>query len=111
MSYNIMTLSSQKATISEKNSLMTPLFNLFVLSRASDNTTSQNIGGTDANLKFFGGTVPPVPTYVSAPVIRPVYTMLNIRNAARKKHLGRVLLQDFGVPFIWGLFPCTFSLL
>src|SRR6218665_3973128 len=35
-------------TISEKNSFMTPLFTLFILYRASDNTTSQNIGGTDA---------------------------------------------------------------
>ena len=42
---------------------MTPFFTLFVLSHTSDNTTSQNIGGTDAwavpHLKFWG-TVPPV---------------------------------------------------
>src|SRR6218665_1565531 len=54
----------RKTTISEKNSLMTPFFTLFVLSRAFDNTTSQNIGGTDAwaipHLKF-GGTVPRPP--------------------------------------------------
>src|SRR6218665_2090699 len=47
-----------KWTISEKDSLTTPFFTLFVLSRASDNTTSQNIGGTDAwavpHLKFRG---------------------------------------------------------
>src|SRR6218665_1385909 len=30
---------------SEKNSLIRPFFTLFVLSRASDNTTSLNIGG------------------------------------------------------------------
>ena len=38
---------------------------MFVLSRASDNTTSLNIGGTNAwavpHLKFLWGTVPPVP--------------------------------------------------
>ena len=43
---------------------MTPFFTLFVLSRASDNTTSQNIGGTDAwavpHLTFWGDR-PPVP--------------------------------------------------
>jgi len=43
---------------------MTLFFTLFVLSRASDNTISQNIGGTDAwavpHLKFFGDR-PPVP--------------------------------------------------
>src|SRR6218665_1572887 len=44
--------------ISQKKSLMTPFFTLFVLSRASDNTTSQNIKGTDAwavppHLQFF----------------------------------------------------------
>src|SRR6218665_1642554 len=41
------------------------LLSLFLLSRASDNTTSQNIGGTDAwavsHLKFCWGTFPPVP--------------------------------------------------
>src|SRR6218665_2503904 len=36
-------------TISEKNSLlMTPFVTLFILSRPSDNTISQNIRGTDA---------------------------------------------------------------
>src|SRR6218665_2371216 len=39
---------TRTTTISEKNSFMTPFFTLFVLSRASDNTTSQNIGGTNA---------------------------------------------------------------
>src|SRR6218665_537810 len=54
---------TRKTTISEKNSLMTPfLKTLFVLSRASDNTTFQNIGGTDAwavppTSNFIGGTV------------------------------------------------------
>src|SRR6218665_2425886 len=56
---------TRTTTISEKNSFMTPFFKtLFVLSRASDNTTSQNIGGTDAwavpHLKFFLDR-PPVP--------------------------------------------------
>src|SRR6218665_855900 len=42
-----------------------PFFTLFTLSRTSDNTTSQNIGGTNAcsipHLKFFWGGPPPVP--------------------------------------------------
>src|SRR6218665_2976517 len=57
---------TRKTTILEKNSLMTLFFTLFVLSRASDNTTSQNIGGGGCmdrppTSNFFGGTVPPVP--------------------------------------------------
>src|SRR6218665_2753157 len=40
-------------------------FTLFILSRRSDNTTSQNIGGTNAWAvpppQILGGTVPPVP--------------------------------------------------
>src|SRR6218665_3026643 len=43
---------------------MTSFFTLFVLSRTTGNTTSQNIGGTDAwavpHLKCWG-TVPPFP--------------------------------------------------
>ena len=47
MSY--MTLSSpEKPVFQEINSLITPFLTLFVLSRASHNTTSQNIGGMDA---------------------------------------------------------------
>src|SRR6218665_2853303 len=53
---------TRKTTISEKNSLTTLFFTLFVLSRASENTTSQNIGGTDAwavpHLKFCGDRPP-----------------------------------------------------
>ena len=41
----------------------TPFFTLFILSRTSDNTTSQNIGGTNAWAvpppQTLGGTVPP----------------------------------------------------
>jgi len=60
-----MTLSSQEKQLFQKRvPFMTPFFTLFVLSRASDNTTSQNIEGTDAwavpHLTFLGGTVPPV---------------------------------------------------
>ena len=48
-----------------ENSFTTSFFTLFILSRASDNTTSQNIGGTDTwsvpHLKLLGETVPPVP--------------------------------------------------
>src|SRR6218665_2905090 len=43
----------------------TQFFTLFMLSRTSDNTTSQNIGGTNAwavpHLKFWGDRPPPVP--------------------------------------------------
>src|SRR6218665_3891841 len=41
-----------------------PFFTLFILSRTSDNTASQNIGGNNAWAapppKIWGGTVPPV---------------------------------------------------
>ena len=37
---------------------MTPLFSRFVLSHASNNTTSQNIGGAIPHLKFWGGPSP-----------------------------------------------------
>src|SRR6218665_691217 len=36
-----------KSRISQNNSLMTPFFTLFLLSRTSNNTTSQNNGGAD----------------------------------------------------------------
>src|SRR6218665_1119781 len=39
---------TRKTTISQKNSLISPFFTLFVLSRTSYNTTSLNIGGTNA---------------------------------------------------------------
>jgi len=66
---------TRKTTISEKNSLITPFFILFVLSRASDNTTSQyllggrmhgpspasNLGGTVPRLKFGGYRLPSPP--------------------------------------------------
>src|SRR6218665_2990156 len=43
----------------------TPIFTRFILSRASENTTSQNIGGTDAwavpHLKFLGDRPPNTP--------------------------------------------------
>jgi len=55
---------TRKITISDKNSLR-PLFTLFVLSRASDNTASLNIGGTNAwvvpHLKFWGDCPPSPP--------------------------------------------------
>src|SRR6218665_875293 len=61
-----MTLSSQeKSTISEMNSLRTPFFTLFELSRPSHNTSSLNIGGTNAWAvpppQIFWGTVPQPP--------------------------------------------------
>src|SRR6218665_1369809 len=43
-----------------------PFFTLFILSRTSDNTASQNIGGTNAWAdpppQILRGTVPPVPS-------------------------------------------------
>jgi len=51
--------------ISEKNSFMTPFFTLFVLLRASDNTTSQNIEGDGcmgrSPTSNFGGPSPQSP--------------------------------------------------
>src|SRR6218665_4001758 len=81
MSY--MTLSTQeKRLFSEKNSVMTLFFTLFVLSRASDNTASQNIRGTDAwavpHLKFWG-TVPRVP-----PRSPPLYICIRNSGTSRK---------------------------
>src|SRR6218665_1275960 len=56
-----MPLSSRETPLFLKKFLMTPFFTQFVLSHASDNTTSRNIGGTDAwavpHLQFVG-TVP-----------------------------------------------------
>ena len=43
-----MALSSWEKSLFHKKSFMTPFFTQFVLSHASNNTTSQNIGGTDA---------------------------------------------------------------
>src|SRR6218665_2164650 len=60
-----MTLSSpEKTPIPEINSLMNTFFTLFVLSRASDNTTSQNIGGRmhgPSPTSNFLGDRPPIP--------------------------------------------------
>ena len=48
-----------------RNSFMTPFLTQFVLSHASDNTTSRNIGGTDAwgvpHLTFLGDRPPVLP--------------------------------------------------
>src|SRR6218665_2474 len=53
---------TRTTAISEKILYDTFFFTLFVLSRTSDNTTSQNIGGTDAwavpHLKFLGRPSP-----------------------------------------------------
>src|SRR6218665_2185724 len=54
---------TRKTRISEINSLITPFLTLFVLLRASHNTTSQNTGETDAwpsppHPKFWGGPSP-----------------------------------------------------
>src|SRR6218665_3090198 len=69
MSYNVIyyPFFTRKPPISENklNFLMTPFFTRFVLSRASDNTTSQNIGGTDA------WTVPPTSNLGDRPPAPP----------------------------------------
>src|SRR6218665_1342752 len=53
----------------------TPFFTRFILSRASDNTSSQNIGGTNAwavpHLKFWGGPSAPVPPRSPPLLYRP----------------------------------------
>src|SRR6218665_1478607 len=59
------TFFTRKSTISKNNSLIRPYFLLCLYFRASDNTTSLNIGGTNAwdvppPQICFGGTVPPV---------------------------------------------------
>src|SRR6218665_453629 len=64
MSY--MTISSQEKPLFRKEFFdNTYFFTLFIFSHASDNTTSQNIGGTDAwavpHLKFLGGPSPSGP--------------------------------------------------
>src|SRR6218665_1041106 len=57
----------RKTSISEKNSMTRHLFTLFVLSRASDNTTSQILGrgygcmGRPPHLKFWGIVLPSPP--------------------------------------------------
>ena len=56
---------TRKTPISENNSFIAPFFTLFVLSRTSDNTTSQNIGGTDTWAipppQILGGPSPSLP--------------------------------------------------
>src|SRR6218665_3402375 len=55
---------TRKTTISEKNSLIRPFFTLFLLTRASDNTTFLNIGGPmhgPTPTSNFWGDRPPSP--------------------------------------------------
>jgi len=67
-----------------KNSFMTPFFTQFVLSHASDNTTSRNIGGTGAwavPTTNFGGDRPP-----KSPPMHPsalAYIQLHARPSPR----------------------------
>ena len=62
MLYNFMTFSSLEKPLNDF--LMTPFFTLFGLPRASNNTTSQNIGGSGCMgrppLKFWWGPPPKV---------------------------------------------------
>ena len=71
-----------KITISEKNFSIRQFFTLFILSHTSDNTTSLNIGGTNAwavPTSNLGGPSPrgPSPPQVSA----PAYTKINLCTA------------------------------
>jgi len=67
--YNYGLFLTRKTSISEKNPWWHLSFTQFVLSHASDNNSSRNIGGTDAwaitPTSNLGGTVPPVPLHVS----------------------------------------------
>src|SRR6218665_2694080 len=61
-----------------------PFFTLFILSRASDITTSLNIGGTNACMgrpppQILGGTVPPVSPR-SPPLLSYCYTIILVFN-------------------------------
>src|SRR6218665_484152 len=58
-----------------------PFFPLFILSRTSDNTASQNIGGDRPPTSNLGGTVPPVPPR-SLPLV-PVHIILSGTNHTR----------------------------
>src|SRR6218665_2300374 len=69
MLYNFMTFSSLEKPLNDF--LMTPFFTLFGLPRASNNTTSQNIGGSGCMGRppsNFGGDRPPR----SPPMGRPI---------------------------------------
>src|SRR6218665_446841 len=62
MSYTTLFFTRKNTKFSVKNSLIRPFFTLFVLSRASDNTISLNIGGSmhgpSPHLKFWGDRPP-----------------------------------------------------
>ena len=73
---------TRKTTISEKNSLIRPFFTLFVLTRASDNTTFLNIGGPmhgPSPTSNFWGDRPPSP---------PRSPPLTTRNMSRGRSPG-----------------------
>src|SRR6218665_2096470 len=80
-SMSCMTLSSKEQPLFQTRiPFMTPSFTLFVLLRVSDNTTSQNIGGTDAwavPTSNLGGPSPS-PLQVSAPVDSRTFKLKNV---------------------------------
>ena len=82
-----------------KEFLYDTVFTLFVLSRASDNTTSQNIGGTDAwavpHLTF-GGTVPPAPLGLRPWWLLTQYTNMQQENLISINRNIQVLFCGFG---------------
>ena len=65
----------------------TPFFTLFILSRASDNTTSQNVGGTDAwpvpHFKFLGVRLPRLPLG-----LRLWHKCIMVKVGGKQKHVG-----------------------
>src|SRR6218665_3100153 len=64
MSYRPTTFSTQEKPHFRKEFLNKTIFTLFILSHTSDNTTSLNIGGTNAwavPTSNFGGDRPPAP--------------------------------------------------
>src|SRR6218665_820084 len=93
---------TRKATISEKNSFMTPFFTLFVLSRESENTTSQNIGGTDAWAvpppQILGGDRPPSPPR-SPPLLPTTLRQLPVGHSFLSKTLERLVSLQL-LPYI-----------
>src|SRR6218665_1982151 len=73
-------------------------FTLFILSRTSDKTTSQNIGGTNAwavpPTSNFGGTVPPSPP--RSPPLRPfLWRLFKSTNTQRRSRHSTDTVSEF----------------
>src|SRR6218665_916272 len=78
----------------------TPFFTLLILSRASDNTTSLNIGGTNAWAvpppQIFWGAVPPAPLGLRPCIGRIVDTHLHFFIKQRSMPMVCRLCNDVG---------------